>query len=279
MDVKIKLPSRDPKGHKGTFGRVLVVGGSHEMIGAPVFAGSAALRMGAGLVQIAVPEKILFFALSLCPELIGFSIKKGVLKKLIINAQKSDALVVGPGLGQTLEAQKIVKAILQIDKPIVMDADALNILALQKKWPEKIKSQLVLTPHPGEMARLFKLFSNNTQLPENENERIQIAQEFAKKIKQVLVLKGPRTIVTDGNQVFINTTGDSSLAKAGSGDILSGMIGTLLAQKLEPFNAACLGVHLHGLAGEMAGKEFGQRSVLAHEVISKISEVLKKFEK
>jgi hydroxyethylthiazole kinase-like uncharacterized protein yjeF len=235
--------------------------------------------MGAGLVQVAVPEKILSFVLSLCPELIGFSVKKGSRNKLMAEALKADAIVIGPGMGQSPESKKNVLALLQLDKPIVMDADGLNILALQKKWPQKIAAQLVLTPHPGEMSRLLKLFSENSLIPNNEQKRCKLVQEFSKKINQIVVLKGHRTIVTDGRQVFINNTGDSSLSKAGSGDILSGMIATLLAQKVEPFKAACLGVQLHGLAGEYAGKKYGQRSVLAHEVIAQIAEVLKKIDK
>ena len=269
------LPLRPVEGHKGLFGRVLVVGGNADMIGAPVFAGTAALRMGSGWVQIAVPRENLAICLSITPELVGLGLGGAAGEKaLMAAAEKADALVVGPGLGQSAAARGRLKRLVGMDKPMVVDADALNLLAREKKWPAYFKARAVLTPHPGEMQRLAKLIGRST-VPSDEQGRIDIAAAAARAFGQIVVLKGHRTVVTDGRRVFINHTGDSTLSKAGTGDVLSGMVGCLLGQKMEPFEAAALGVHLHGLAGEMAGKRFGRRSALAREVIEAIAETVR----
>ncbi len=260
------LPARPVDGHKGTFGRVLVVGGQEEMIGAPALAGRAALRMGAGLVQIAVPMSILSAAVSITPELIGLGLAGGRSEgKLLKAAMAADALVIGPGLGQSPAAKRRLMRLIRLDKPMVIDADALNMLAAGKRWPGSFKGRAVLTPHPGEMRRLGRLLGLD-EVPKDEAGRIGVAVKAAKTFGQVVVLKGHRTVVTDGARVYVNQTGNSALAKAGTGDVLSGIIGALLGQKMERFEAACLGVYLHGRAGEIAGEKWGLRSVLAGEV-------------
>src|SRR5688572_17923191 len=247
------LPPRPVKGHKGTFGRVLVVGGNDGMIGAPVLAGTAALRMGAGLVQIAVPRSILAACLTITPELIGLGLGKAAGKDALLEAgEKADAVVIGPGLGRTPEAEARLVRLVRLDKPMVIDADGLNILAGMKKWPTWFKAQAVLTPHPGEMARLAKLIGLR-EVPTDEEGRIDIASAAAEAFGQVVVLKGERTVVADGRRVYVNATGNSTLSKAGTGDVLSGTLGTLLGQGMARFDAACLAVHLHGRAGELAG--------------------------
>jgi len=259
------------------FGRVLVVGGNDEMIGAPVMAGTSALRMGAGLVQAAVPKSILLAVLSITPELIGLGLGSGTKTgKLLEAAGKADAIVLGPGLGQSPQAHARVKSLIRLDKPMVIDADALNILAAAKRWTPSFKATAVLTPHPGEMSRLGKLFGR-TEVPRDEPGRIDIATQAAKTFGQTIVLKGQATVVTDGLRVYVNTTGDSSLSKAGTGDVLSGVIGTLLAQKLPPFDAACAAVWLHGRAGEIAGQRQGMRCVLAREVIDALPQAIQEY--
>src|SRR3954471_20539797 len=244
------LPARPLDGHKGLFGRVLVVGGNDGMIGAPVLAGTAALRMGGGLVQIAVPRAILHTALSITPELIGLGLGKAAGKdQLLAAAEQADAVVIGPGLGQTPEAAGRLTRLIRLDgKPMVIDADALNLLSKEKRWPTYFKARAVLTPHPGEMKRLGKLLGR-TEVPTDDDGRIEIAAEAARAFGQIVVLKGHRTVITDGERVYVNRTGDSSLSKAGAGDVLSGVIGSLLGQQMEPFDAACAGVYLHGKAG------------------------------
>jgi ADP-dependent NAD(P)H-hydrate dehydratase len=282
MQKITKLPSLPPRpvdGNKGMFGRVLIVGGNDEMLGAPVMAGTSALRMGAGLVQIAVPKSILAAAISVTPELIGLGLGTAAAdKKLMEAAEKSDCIVIGPGLGQSPQAKARLMQLIRLSKPMVVDADGLNMLAAGKKWPSSFKASAVLTPHPGEMARLGKLFGQ-TDVPRDEEGRIDIALKAAKTFGQTIVLKGRGTVVTDGTRVYINTTGDSSLSKAGTGDLLSGIIGTLLAEKMDGFDAACAGVWIHGRAGELAGRRLGMRCVVATDVIDELPAAIGEYEK
>jgi NAD(P)H-hydrate epimerase len=265
------LPPRPTEGHKGTFGRVLVVGGNDGMIGAPTLAGTAALRMGAGLVQVAVPRSILYACLTITPELIGLGLGKAAGKdQLLEAAEKADAVVIGPGLGRTPEAEARLVRLVRLDRPMVVDADGLNILSGMKKWPAWFKARAVLTPHPGEMARLGKLIGR-TEVPTDDEGRVDVAAAAADAFGQVVVLKGDRTVVTDGRRVYLNHTGNSTLSKAGTGDILSGMLGALLGQGLDRFDAACLAVRLHGRAGELAGQKLGMRCALAREIVDAIS--------
>src|SRR5687767_3609825 len=186
------LPPRPLEGHKGTFGRVLVVGGNDGMIGAPVLAGTAALRMGAGLVQIAVPRSILAACLSITPELIGIGLGKAAGKDQLLDAaEKADAIVIGPGLGRTPEAMGRVQRLVRLAKPMVIDADALNLLSDLTRWPTYFKASAVLTPHPGEMARLAKLFGR-TEVPADETGRTEVAAVAAEVFGQVMLLKGER---------------------------------------------------------------------------------------
>lgn len=274
------LPDRPREGHKGLFGRVLVVGGNDGMIGAPVLAATSALRMGAGLVQLAVPRSILSACLSITPELIGIGLGKAAGKDQLLEAgEKADAIVVGPGLGRTPEAMGRVQRLVRLAKPMVIDADGLNLLSDLKRWPTYFKGRAVLTPHPGEMARLGKLLDRTGPVPTDEAGRTELAAVAAEVFGQVVLLKGDRTIVTDGRRVYVNTTGDSSLSKAGSGDVLCGVIATLLAQQVDPFAAAAAGAYLHGRAGELAGEKLGRRCVLARDVIDTLPEAIAEYER
>jgi NAD(P)H-hydrate epimerase len=271
------LPIRPKDGNKGTFGRVLIVGGSEGMLGAPSMAGRSALKLGSGLVEIAVPRVILVAALTITPELIGIGLDTGVPDELKSAADKAAVIVIGPGIGQSGDAFDRLKALGQLTKPMVVDADALNMIAGEGNWPAWFKATAVLTPHPGEMKRLAKLIGRET-VPTDDAGRIDIATTAANAFGKIIVLKGSRTVVTDGSRVYINHTGDSSLSKAGTGDVLSGMIGCLLAQKMTGFDAACAAVHLHGRAGEIAGEKLGQRCVLAHDVIDAIPQAVGEYE-
>jgi NAD(P)H-hydrate epimerase len=272
------LPSRPRSGHKGLFGRVLVVGGSDDMIGAPVLAGTAALRTGSGLVQVAMPRDVLAGGLSITPELIGLGLRGGVGRDLLAAARDADVIIVGPGMGQSPAAKARVMRLVRIDKPMVIDADALNILASQKRWPASFQAPAVLTPHPGEMKRLGNLLGVD-HVPTDDEGRSGLAASAARKFDQILVLKGDRTVVTDGDRVYLNDTGNSALSKAGSGDILSGIIASLIGQGMDRFDAACAGVRLHGLAGEVAGERLGLRSPLARDVIDAIPQAIALYEK
>ena len=274
IDQPPPLPPRPKSGHKGTFGRVLVVGGNEGMIGAPAFAGRAALKFGSGLVEVAVPRSILVAVLTITPELIGIGLGDGVPAELIDAAEKADAIVVGPGLGQSADADARLRALVGLAKPAVVDADGLNLIAKGDRWPEWFAAHAVLTPHPGEMKRLVKLIGRS-EVPTDDAGRIDIAVTAATAFGQVVVLKGDRTVVTDGDRVYVNDTGDSSLSKAGTGDVLSGMIGCLLGQAVDRFDAACIGVHLHGRAGELAGQRLDRRCVLSHDVIDSLVQAVK----
>ena len=273
------LPTRPSGGNKGTFGRVLIVGGNEEMIGAPVLAGMAALRMGAGLVQVAMPMSVLAAALSICPELIGLGLSGASNRKLVEAAAKADAVVVGPGLGQSAGARKRLLALTNAYRDLVLDADGLNLVSGMKKWPATFKAKAVLTPHPGEMRRLARLLPakeagdwvGKGAIPSDGGSREAIAVLAARTFGQVIVLKGHQTVVTDGSRIYVNPTGDSTLSKAGTGDILSGVLGCLLGQQMERFEAATLAVWLHGRAGELAGAKHGRRSALGREIIDALS--------
>jgi len=269
------LPARPKDGHKGLFGRVLVVGGSETMIGAPVLSGTAAMRTGAGLVQIAVPKSMLAAALSITPELIGLALSKAPIERNAVEA--ADAIVIGPGMGQGSSAKAHLRQLLKLDVPAVIDADALNLLAAEKKFPA-MKLRAVLTPHPGEMKRLARHLKLNDVLTDDRG-RVDLAILAAKTFGQVIVLKGSRTVITDGIRVYVNRTGDSTLSKAGSGDVLCGIIATLLAQQVEPFFAAAMGTWVHGKSGEIAGARHGIRSAIARDVIASIADALSEYEK
>ena len=279
VDTLPALPHRPTDGHKGLFGRLLIVGGSEGMIGAPAFAGAAAFRMGAGLVQVAVPREILTAVLSIEPEMIGLPLlENGDEDALLQAADKADAIVIGPGLGQSPQSRRRLDLLCRLEKPMVVDADALNMLARGDRWPETFKASAVLTPHPGEMSRLGKLIGR-TSVPSDDAGRMDLAAQAASAFEQVVVLKGARTVITDGQRVYVNQTGDSTLSKGGTGDILSGMLGCLLAQKLGRFDAAALAVHLHGRAGELAGQRHTSRAATAQDIIDAIGTATKEREK
>ena len=278
IDSPPPLPARTADGNKGTFGRVLIVGGSPGMIGAPALAGRAALRLGSGLVEVAVPEAILGPVLAITPELIGIGLTGGVPRSLLAAVDKADAIAIGPGLGQSRTAAERLQRLAEGSKPIVVDADALNLIAAGERWPDWFKAPAVLTPHPGEMKRLAKLIGRD-DVPRDEPGRIDIATAAATAFGQVVVLKGTGTVVTDGTRVYVNPTGDSSLAKAGTGDVLTGMTASLIGQGMDRFDAACCAVHLHGRAGEIAGERLGQRCVLSADVINAVPQAVGEYEK
>jgi NAD(P)H-hydrate epimerase len=275
------LPARPDDGHKGTFGRVLIVGGSETMLGAPVFAGLAALRCGSGLVQIAVPLAILPAALSVAPELIGLGLDKPRDDDALLEAaEKADVLVIGPGLGQLKAARNRLDALVRLEKAAVVDADALNLIAARKRWPKRFNLRAVLTPHPGEMGRLLHLLGPDAggSVPADDEGRSRLASLAARTWSQTVLLKGHRTVIAHADATHVNTTGSVALAKAGSGDVLCGVIASLLGQGLLPFDAARLGAFLHGRAGQIAGERLGSRSVLARDVIDALGAALRERE-
>jgi len=249
------LPKREKTAHKGLFGHVLVAGGERGFSGAVQMAASAALRAGAGLVSLATRSEHAALLNLVRPELMVHGIDKRVdLAPLL---KKSSVAAVGPGLGQTVWAQNLLAELLDTAMPLVVDADALNLLA---KEPFK-RDNWVLTPHPGEAARLLGI-----TIKEIESDRFSSVKALQKKYGGVVVLKGAGTLIFDGSEMVINTTGNPGMASGGMGDVLSGVIAALLAQGLSLSQSARLGVWLHGKAGDIAAKE-GERGLLASDLL------------
>lgn len=265
------LPPRPVDANKGTFGRVLLVAGSRGMSGAAVLCASAALRGGAGLVRLAVPEGILpiVAAANPCyttvplPQDSHGRLSAAALPELLELVGGNSVAELGPGLGQSAEIGDMLAAVLeQTTTPLVLDADALNVLTGRLGPLRKHGGPMVLTPHPGEFARLL-----GCDIPTVQAHRQELAADFARRHGVVVVLKGHGTVVTDGQRIYINTTGNPGMASGGTGDVLGGLIAALLAQKQESFVAAQLGVYLHGLAGDLAREQRGEASLIASDLL------------
>lgn len=274
MDYKLpKLPKRSENSNKGTFGKVLNISGSEYMTGAGFLSSVSALKVGAGYVELASCERALNVVATLAPEVVLAPLSK--IPELISNAT---VLLIGCGLSTSDTAKRIVKTVLPAQIPTVVDADGLNILAesteiLHSAKNDKIKN-LIFTPHPKEASRLL-----NCELENVLNDMENSAKKICEKYNCITVLKSHNTIVSDGNKIYKNTTGNSALAKAGSGDVLAGIIAGLLAQKMTPFDASCLGVYIHGLAGDLAKNDLTAYGVLASDTVRYIPNALKKLTK
>lgn len=270
------LPARPVRSHKGTFGRVLVVGG--EMLGAPILAGTAALRSGSGLVQVAMDEKMLAAGLSITPELVGLGLRGSSTETVVAAGKLAQAIVIGPGMGLSAGAMARVTKLVKLKCAVVLDADAINLLARRPAVLTKNAANIILTPHPGEMMRLCASLRLGT-VPADDRGRLAIAVAVARRLGCVVLLKGYHTVISDGVRVCVNTTGDNSLAKAGTGDVLAGVIGSLLGQGVGAFEAAAMGAWIHGTAGELAGRAMGRRHVLARDVIGQLPGAFAAYEK
>lgn len=274
---KLKRPA---VAHKGDFGRVFILAGSRGMTGAAHLAGMGALRSGAGLVTIGIPEAVYLVIAKRESELMirpfpstphGTLSLKGFLgvKKFCVT---QNVLAIGPGLSQDVTTQKLIRKVLQATKlSLVVDADALNALKGHPKTLDACRGRAVLTPHPGEFSRVF-----GGKLDDSDGLRKKRAVAVAQKHGVVIVLKGHRTVVAGpGGECYINTTGNPGMATAGSGDVLTGMIAALVGQGIACFEAACLGVHIHGLAGDMAAAKVGQTSLIAGDLLRFLSRAFK----
>lgn len=262
MDYKLpKLPARPENSNKGTFGKVLNIAGSDYMPGAGYLSSISALKIGAGYVELLSTEKVLTAVSHLAPEIVLVPVSR--LNEVI---NEATVISIGCGLSTTKDAEELFKNVLKSDKPIVIDADGLNILS---KIEHDFDKKAVLTPHPKEASRLLNC-SLEEILSNIENSAINISTKY----NCITVLKTHNTIVTDGENFYINNTGNSALSKAGSGDVLCGMITGLTAQGMDLFDACALGVYLHGLAGELASKDLTEYSVLATDQIKYIPNAL-----
>jgi len=278
-----KLKPRATDAHKGDFGKVCIIAGSLGMSGAAAIAGRAALRAGAGLVRVAVPASILPIVASIepsfttipLPEESSGKISATAISSILKIVAENDVVAFGPGVGTSSALRLVVEALIKQESlPLVIDADGLNNLAKITGWPRKSKAKLILTPHPGEMKKLWSsLFREQAAA-----ERSQQAEQVALHTQAVVVLKGAGTVVTDGQRTYVNKTGNPGMATAGSGDVLTGVITALAGQRLNNFDAAVLGVYIHGLAGDIAAENLGQTSLITTDIIDYLPEAFMQHE-
>ena len=268
------LPDRAADSHKGDYGRVLILAGSCGYTGAPCFVANGALRSGAGLVTLLVPNcvypvvagKMDEAMVKPVPSIQG-KVASWSLHKIRRELNKTDVLVIGPGLGQSQGVQKVVLWLLKNFKgTIVLDADGINVLSGHMDILRCRTAPTILTPHPGEFQRIVGNLSEDA---------VQQAVAFAKEFGCILVLKGHRTIVTDGMQIYHNPTGNPGMAVGGSGDVLSGVIASLVGQGLTLMDAASCGVWIHGAAGDICAKEIGQYGMLPSDMLLAMPRLLK----
>lgn len=268
------LPDRPVNGHKGTFGKILLLCGSRGYTGAAALAAMGALRTGAGLVYLGVPESIYDIeAVKLTePVIIPLSDDKGTYSAEAIDQilglmKGKDAVLVGPGIGQTEGAYTVVKAVLQnFSGPVVLDADGINVMAAHKDILRERTAPTILTPHDGEFIRFGGVLSDD---------RIESALGLALDLGVVVLLKGHRTVITDGRKSYVNTTGNPGMATGGSGDVLAGVITSLLGQGVAPLEAAACGAWLHGAAGDICAREIGQYGMLPTDMVNVLPRLLK----
>lgn len=288
------LPARPRAAHKGMFGHVLVVGGSVGMSGAVTMTARAALRAGAGLVTVATPASAQPLVATKLDEAMTLPLpeKNGALCEASFDpvremAERCDVVCLGPGATREPEAQKVITRLLrELNCPLVLDADGLNALAAFPNSVRERAAPIVLTPHPGECARLLELDTEAVQA-----DRIEAVRETAVRYRSVVVLKGACSLVADGrcppNQttidpaqisISINTTGNPGMATGGSGDSLTGIIGALIGQQMDVYEAACLGVYLHGHAGDLAAKTRGETALIAGDIIEMLPRAIRELE-
>ncbi len=270
-EIKSLWKNRDDDTHKGDFGKIAIVGGSLGMTGSSYLSANAALKSGAGLVYNLVPREIF--------EIMSIKFIEPIAKSFddLDEMEKflggMDAIAMGPGMGLGDYGRSVFEKIIKTEKNLLIDADGLNILSQNLNLLEERKSfTTILTPHEGEFARLTGL-----SLEEIKNNRKRLAVDFAKKYKLILVLKGHNTIVTDGKEVYVNKTGNSGMASAGSGDVLTGIISAFM-KNYRLFDAARMGVYIHGLAGDIYARKNSKTSLRARDIIENLSTVFEYFE-
>jgi NAD(P)H-hydrate epimerase len=277
--VKKKMPPRKPYSHKGTYGRVFVLAGSVGMTGAAALTAESALRAGAGLVTLGIPqslnpileEKLTEVITRPLPEIDG-ALSPEALSQIEDILKEQDVLAVGPGISQRPQTAQLIRELLpKMKLPLVIDADGVNNLTVDIL--NELNAPTILTPHPGELSRLIK-----KPIAQIERDRVGTAKEFACNYNVVLVLKGVPTVTSlPSGEVYINPTGNSGLASGGSGDVLTGIIAGLLAQGAKPGEAGFMGAYIHGLIADLLKEELGERAMIAGDLVRKMPEALKRF--
>ena len=267
------LPDRAVDGHKGDFGKVLLLCGSRGDTGAAYLAAMGALRSGSGLVFLGVPESIYAIEAVKLNEAIVFplpdvdgKLSAAAIPEILERLPKLDAVLIGPGLGQSEGVFTAVKTVLEkAGCPVVLDADGINVMAAHKDILRGRTNPTILTPHAGEFARLGG----------RAEDRQTAAEDMARELGCIMLLKGHNTVITDGTETYINPTGNPGMAVGGSGDVLSGIIVSLLGQGIAPLEAAAIGAWLHGAAGDLCAKDIGQYGMLPSDMVNVLPRLLK----
>ena len=269
--LKENFPSRDDESNKGSFGRTLLVCGSKKYPGAALLASKAASSIGSGLTLLASKPEVFTRIAAVTPEVINVEFN---LKTILEESSKSNVFVIGPGLTTENEIKEIVEAlILQSSIPIVLDADGISVLAGHKELIKKVKNEIVLTPHPKEFSKLLGI-----SVDEVLSNKIELVRSNAKELNCTIVLKGPATIIgTKEGNIYVSPFSNSALAKGGTGDVLAGFIGGLIAQGLKPDLAACVGVYIHGKTAELITKDKTVFSLLPQDLISYLPQAIKTY--
>lgn len=277
------IPPRSDDTHKGDVGRIAVIGGCDDgdvmMVGAPALVANAAFRSGAGLVQMLVPESIRSCVAVLTPCATTRTLPTTLdLLLQAIEDFHADVVAIGPGLGQALDPATVLQCVKELKVPVVIDADGLNLIAQCPGGAQWDTTRCVMTPHPGEMRRL--LSAKNVALPEGDvtEVRKQEAYLLVEHYQTTVVLKGRHTVVTNGDRIYINETGNAGMATGGAGDVLTGIIAALIGQRVDVLEASILGVYLHGLAGDFAAQELGRCSMTAMDLIEYLPEAFSEHE-
>ncbi len=267
---------------KSCFGHALILAGSRGLTGAMILASRAALESGSGLVTLGLAESLLPIAAKSIPEVMQLPLKEtkeasprfsaySAIKNFI-DKRRANGLLIGPGLSQNTETQKLVRKLVRsISVTTILDADGINSFKRKRKEILSHKGKLVITPHKKEFERLF-----SEKWPENKDQRIKLAKKLSKFYDVVLVMKGRGTLVVHHDRCYVNSTGNPGMAKGGSGDVLAGIITAFVCQRLEPFEAACWAVYFHGKAADLAVKERGELSLIASDIIRFLPKAFKK---
>jgi len=281
MRLPARLLHRKADSHKGDYGKILILAGSSRFSGAALLCAEAALRSGAGLVTVGIPSsvnlaliknKIKEIMTLPLPQTPAGTLSLAAFSKVMLFLKNTDVLIIGPGLGSHKSTYALVRKIIKSLKlPSVIDADALNAFSHHLRALKKHQGQVILTPHIKEMERLFGVTCELIK-----KDRKLIAKKYAKYYNSTIILKGHQSIVTDGDRRFyINKTGNPGMATAGSGDVLSGVVGAFLAQGLDAFSAAKFATYIHGLAGDIAAVDKTQMGLIASDITSRIPDALK----
>ncbi|UCE61124.1 MAG: NAD(P)H-hydrate dehydratase [Phycisphaerales bacterium] len=273
-----RLPERRPDAHKGDCGRIAVIGGccgEVMMAGAPALTAIAAFRSGAGLVQVMVPEPLRGVVAVMAPHTTTRTLPTELPALLdAVHDFQTDAVALGPGMGQSLATAVLMGFLQQFKGPIVVDADGLNVLAATRPFDIPNPQRIVLTPHPGEIRRLLVARGKDRTIETTLASRREAACALVEAFGCIAVLKGAGTIVTNGERLYVNETGNAGMATGGTGDVLTGLIAGLIGQSMDPFEAAILAVYLHGLAGDFAAEELGRRSMTVMDMIDYLPEAI-----